>query len=284
MIAFLLLLAVSGLATTALVKKPAARAATVGGLRAGAAQADLEFRKGFTAARTRYDQAQKYLTRPTANGDPPSPRNLRWWASSVFALTGGAAAVAAGGTYGLFKVLGGAVRIGRQAADGARKAYADYKATKEIEEGEVIDEEEEATEENPEPAPTEKPTKPAAAASADRPAVDLTSYDTDIDERFDMNAEFTNFPQLQSDHDAAGQAATHVAGAIDGQVSGLMAKNMGRGQLISALMAVQEAANQLAAKHAVVADLAKAQGVVIEAHAAVGGVENVANKEAYANG
>ena len=40
----------------------------------------------------------------------------------------------------------------------------------------------------------------------------------------------------------------------------------------------------LAAQHQKIADLASAQGSVIEAHAAVGGVDNVADKDAYAGG
>ncbi|WP_433355688.1 hypothetical protein ACQP25_17425 [Microtetraspora malaysiensis] len=282
MIAFLLLLALSGVATAALYKKPAARAATVGGLRAGAAQADVEFRKGFAAARTRYDQAQKYLTRPTASGDPPSPRNLRWWTSVVFALTGGTAAAVAGGTYGLLKVLGGAARVGKQAAAGARKAYRDYKDTKEIEEADVVEEEE--TEDDT-PAP-EKKHKPAAAAKDDRedqPTTDLTPYDI-LDERTTVNAEFTSFPQLMRDHATAGADMTQVAAAIDGQVAGLVAKNMGHGELLTTLMAAQETANMLALQHEHIANLAAAQGAVAEAHAAVGGPDNVADKEAYAQG
>ncbi|GAA5046778.1 hypothetical protein HNP84_009784 [Thermocatellispora tengchongensis] len=273
-----LILILAGLITAVLVKRPDARAATMGGLRAGAAQADIEFRRGFTAARTHYDQAQKYLTRPTASGDPPGPRNLRWWASALGAVVGGTTAAVAGGTYGLLKVLGGAVRIGRQAAEGARQAYRDYKAIHEIEEAEVIEEIEDAEDTKPAPeqaAPAEEP--------KDRPATDLTRYDTPH-ERTTVNAEFTSFPQLRHDHETANTDMTEVAAAIDGQVAGLLAKNMGRGALITALMAAQETATQLAAQHARIAELAAAQGTVAEAHAAVGGVDNVADKGAYAEG
>ncbi|MGI5292617.1 hypothetical protein ACQEVF_58750 [Nonomuraea polychroma] len=286
MIPFLLILALSALITTALVKRPDARAATLGGLRAGAAQADVEFRKGAAAAQARYHQAQKYLTRPTASGDPPGPKNLRWWASAAFAVTGGTAAVAAGGTYGLLKVLGGAVRIGKQAAAGAQRAYADYKAAREIEEAEVIEE----TDKTEEPAPEETP-ELSAAADNDRddqpngkPAADLARYDTIPDERTTVNAEFVSFPQLMQDHATANADMTQVAAAIDGQVAGLVAKNMGRGELLTALMAAQETANMLALQHAHIANLAAAQASVAEAHAAVGGVDNVADKEAYAQG
>ncbi|WP_327086132.1 hypothetical protein OIE66_27815 [Nonomuraea sp. NBC_01738] len=41
---------------------------------------------------------------------------------------------------------------------------------------------------------------------------------------------------------------------------------------------------QLAAQHQKVADLAAAQSSVAEAHAAVGGGDNVADKDAYAGG
>ncbi len=96
-----------------------------------------------------------------------------------------------------------------------------------------------------------------------------------------MNAEFTSFPQLKAEHSAQGGAMTAVAGAIDGQVAGLLVRGMGNGALIMAMMAAQEAANLSAAKHAEVAWLAGEQFVVMEAHAQVGGSENVADKEAY---
>ncbi|WP_214317009.1 hypothetical protein [Nonomuraea sediminis] len=293
MIPLILLLILSGVITATLVKRPSARAATLGGLRAGAAQADIEFRKGFTAARTHYDQAQEYLTRPTASGAPPGPRNLRWWTSLAFGVVGGTTAAVAGGTYGLLKVLGGAVRIGRQAAEGARQAYRDYQATREIEEAELIEETEEeaqqAEKDTPEEtapeetAPEETPEPSAAADDRDQKPADLTMYDIP-DERATVNAEFTSFPQLKHDHETANTDMTHVAAAIDGQVAGLLAKDMGRGELIAALMAAQETANQLASQHQKIADLAAAQDTVAEAHAAVGGVDNVANKDAYAGG
>ncbi|MEV1179222.1 hypothetical protein [Nonomuraea sp. NPDC049784] len=283
MIILILILALSGVITAALVKRPDARAAALGGLRAGAAQADVEFRKGAAAAQDRYHQAQKYLTRPTASGDPPGPKNLRWWVSAAFAVTGGTAAVVAGGTYGLLKVLGGAVRIARQAAEGARQAYADYRAAREIEEAEVIEEAEEEPKKTEEPAPEETPELSAADDDrADKPAIDLTSYDTP--EGTTVNAEFVSFPQLMQDHATAGTDMTQVAAAIDGQVAGLVAKNMGRGELLTALMAAQETANMLSLQHQHIANLAAAQASVAEAHAAVGGVDNVANKEAYAQG
>lgn len=282
MITFILLLALSGAITVALVKRPYARAATLGGLRAGSAQADVEFRKGFTAARTHYDQAQKYLTRPTASGAPPGPRNLRWWTSLAFGVVGGTTAAVAGGTYGLLKVLGGAVRIGREAAQGARQAYHDYQATREIEEAEVIDETDETTPEAEQNPPTSEQ-KPELAAPTGKPITDLTSYDT-VAERTLVNAEFTSFPQLKNDHESANTDMIQIVAAIDGQVAGLLQKNMGRGELITALMAAQETAKQLADQHQRIADLAAAQGNVAEAHAAVGGVDNVADKEAYAGG
>ncbi|MFG3438295.1 hypothetical protein ACGF0J_13720 [Nonomuraea sp. NPDC047897] len=284
MIPVILILVVAALVTIALVKRPGARVATVEGLRAGAAQADVEFRKGFRAARTHYDQAQKYLTRPTASGKPPTPGNLRWWVSAAFAVTGGATAAVAGGTYGLLKVLGGAVRIGKQAAAGAREAYRDYQATREIEEAEVIEEAEE-TEDSQDPVPEETPELSAAADEkpANKPVIDLTSYDITT-EGNTVNAEFVSFAQLKHDHDTANTDMTQVAAAIDGQVAGLLTKNMGRGELITALMAAQETAKQLADQHARIAALADAQSSVAEAHAAVGGVDNVADKEAYAQG
>ncbi|MBT2234717.1 hypothetical protein [Nonomuraea sp. NEAU-A123] len=284
MITMILLLALSGVITAALVKRPDARAATMGGLRAGAAQADIEFRKGFTAARTHYDQAQKYLTRPTASGAPPGPRNLRWWTSLAFGVVGGTTAAVAGGTYGLLKVLGGAVRIGRQAVEGARQAYRDYQATREIEEAEVVEEAEEEAPETEENPPEETPELSAAADEkpANKPVTDLTSYDST--EGTTVNAEFTSFAQLKHDHDTANTDMIQVAAAIDGQMAGLLQKNMGHGALITALMAAHETVNQLAAQHQNIADLAAAQSNVAEAHAAVGGVDNVADKEAYAGG
>ncbi|MFB4284816.1 hypothetical protein ACBJ59_56780 [Nonomuraea sp. MTCD27] len=284
MISIMLLLALSGVITVALVKRPDARAATMGGLRAGAAQADLEFRRGFTAARTHYDQAQRYLTRPTASGAPPGPRNLRWWTSLAFGVVGGTTAAVAGGTYGLLKVLGGAVRISRQAAQGARQAYRDYQATREIEEAEVVEETEEEAPQTEEEAPEETPELSAAADQppADKPVIDLTMYDTT--EGTTVNAEFTSFAQLKHDHDTANTDMTQVAAAIDGQVAGLLQKNMGRGELITAMMAAHETAKQLADQHQRIADLAAAQSNVADAHAAVGGVNNVADKEAYAEG
>ncbi|MEV0379843.1 hypothetical protein [Nonomuraea sp. NPDC050643] len=283
MITVILLLALSGVITAALVKRPDARAATMGGLRAGTAAADVEFRKGFAAARMHYDQAQKYLTRPMASGAPPGPRNLRWWTSLAFGIVGGTTAAVAGGTYGLLKVLGGAVRIGRQAAEGARQAYRDYQATREIEEAEVIEEIEEEAPQTEEEAPEETPELSAAADARDeKPVIDLTAYDTTGG--IPVNAEFTSFAQLKHDHDTANTDMTQVAAAIDGQVAGLLQKNMGRGELITALMAAHETANQLADQHQRIADLADAQSNVAEAHAAVGGVDNVADKEAYAGG
>ncbi|NRQ31244.1 hypothetical protein HII36_05255 [Nonomuraea sp. NN258] len=286
MIPFLLILALSALITAALAKHPDARAATLGGLRAGAAQADVEFRKGFAAAQARYHQTQKYLTRPTASGDPPGPRNLRWWVSGAFAVTGGTAAVVAGGTYGLLKVLGGAVRIGRQTAEGARQAYRDYQATREIEEAEVVEEREQEAEAQPPEAetPEETPELPPATDQnpANKPVIDLTSYDTT--QGATVNAEFVSFAQLKHDHDTANTDMAQIAAAIDGQVAGLLQRNMGRGALITELMAAQETANQLAAQHARIADLAAEQGTVAEAHAAVGGVDNTADKDAYAGG
>ncbi|MEV4472777.1 hypothetical protein [Nonomuraea sp. NPDC049504] len=281
-ISVILILALSGIVTAALVKRPGARAATLGGVRAGTAQAEIEFRKGFTAARKHYDQAQKYLTRPDRRGRPPSPRNLRWWVSGAFALTGGTAAAVAGGTYGLLKVLGGAVRIGKQAAAGARRAYRDYQSAREIEEAEVIDGTEEDEPETEEEHPTIEQ-NPELPAPTDKPTIDLTSFDT-VDERTTVNAEFTSFPQLKQDHETAQGDMTQIAAAIDGQVAGLLQKDMGRGELIAALMAAQETAKQLADQHQTIADLAAAQSNVAEAHAAVGGVDNVASKEAYAQG
>ncbi|HUR07978.1 MAG TPA: hypothetical protein VM347_35920 [Nonomuraea sp.] len=283
MISIILLLALSGVITAALVKRPDARAATMGGLRAGAAQADIEFRKGFTGARTHYDQAQEYLSRPTASGAPPGPRNLRWWTSLAFGVVGGTTAAVAGGTYGLLKVLGGAVRIGRQAAEGARQAYRDYQANCEIEEAEMVEEAEEEAQPTEEKAPEETPELSAAADTRDqKPVTDLTKYDTP--EGTTVNAEFTSFAQLKHDHDTANTDMTQVAAAIDAQMAGLLQKNMGHGALITALMAAHETANQLADQHQRIADLADAQSNVAEAHAAVGGVDNVADKEAYAGG
>ncbi|GAA4945670.1 hypothetical protein HD597_006711 [Nonomuraea thailandensis] len=283
MITVFLVLALSGAITVALVKRPDARAATMGGLRAGTAAADVEFREGFTAARTHYDQVQKYLTRPTASGAPPGPRNLRWWTSLVFGVVGGTTAAVAGGTYGLLKVLGGAVRIGRQATEGARQAYRDYQSTREIEEAEVVEDTEEEAPQTEEEAPEETPELSAAADTRDqKPVTDLTKYDTT--EGTIVNAEFVSFPQLKHDHDTANTDMMQVAAAIDGQVAGLAAKRMGRGALIAALMAAHETATLLAAQHAEIAALAAAQSTVAEAHAAVGGVDNVADKEAYAGG
>ncbi|MEV0821986.1 hypothetical protein [Nonomuraea rubra] len=284
MITVLLLLALSGVITAALVKRPDARAATMGGLRAGTAQAELEFRRGFTAARTHYDQAQKYLTRPTTSGAPPGPRNLRWWTSLAFGIVGGTTAAVAGGTYGLLKVLGGAVRIGRQATEGARQAYRDYQATREIEEAEVVEDAEEEAPQTEEEAPEETPelSAPADHPPTEKPVTDLTMYDTP--EGTTVNAEFVSFPQLRHDHATASTDMTQVAAAIDGQMGGLASKRMGRGALIAALMAAHETATQLAAQHAEIAALAAAQSSVAEAHAAVGGVDNVADKEAYAEG
>ncbi|MFI6497212.1 hypothetical protein [Nonomuraea typhae] len=285
MIAVILLLALSGVITVALVKRPDARAATMGGLRAGTAQAELEFRRGFTAARTHYDQAQKYLTRPTASGAPPGPRNLRWWTSLAFGVVGGTTAAVAGGMYGLLKVLGGAVRIGRQATEGARQAYRDYQATREIEEAEVVEDTEEEVPQTEEEAPEETPELSAPAADqapTNRPVIDLTKFDTP--EGTTVNAEFVSFPQLKHDHATASTDMTQIAAAIDSQVAGLAAKRMGRGALIAALMAAHETATLLAAQHAEIAALAAAQSGVAEAHAAVGGVDNVADKEAYAEG
>ncbi|MEU1880806.1 hypothetical protein ABZ470_26165 [Streptosporangium sp. NPDC020072] len=283
MITVILLLALSGAITAALVRRPGARAATMGGLRAGAAQADLEFRKGFTAARTHYDQAQKYLNRPTTSGAPPGPRNLRWWTSLTFGIVGGTTAAMAGGTYGLLKVLGGAIRIGRQTVAGARQAYNDYQATREIEEAEVVEEAEEETQPTEEETPEETPELSAAADDRDeKPVIDLTAYDTT--EGITVNAEFTSFAQLKHDHETANADMNQIAAAIDGQVAGLLQKNMGRGELITAMMAAHETAKQLADQHQRIADLTAAQSNVAEAHAAVGGVNNVADKEAYAGG
>ncbi|MEO3857717.1 hypothetical protein [Acrocarpospora sp. B8E8] len=164
--------------------------------------------------------------------------------SAAFALIGGTTAIVLGSTYGLLKVLGGAVRVGRQAAQGARHAYRDYKATREIEEAEVI-------EETDDPAPEQKPEQVVipdedpAEEPTEMPAADLNRYDTPH-ERTTVNAEFTSFPQLQHDHETASDDMTQTAAAIDGQVASLLLKDMGRGELVSALMDAQEAANQLA--------------------------------------
>ncbi|WP_424533603.1 hypothetical protein ACOZ38_25040 [Sphaerisporangium viridialbum] len=303
MISFLLLLALSGVVAGALYKRPDARAATLGGWRAGRDQAGREFRDGYQAARGHYDRAQAYLTRPTLTGDPPTWRNLRWWASAGFAVGGGTVAVAAGATYGLAKVLGGAVRVTAQAAQGAREAYREYKAAQ-PQDIETISEEENTPE-----LPEQEPAEPEPAAEIEPPAddspdpdqadesePDLSQYDDpslnttggdapNTERSHEVNAEFTSFPQLQHDHATQSGAMSAIAGAIDGQVSGLLGRGMGgSGALVRALMAAQDTANLLAAQHTTVAALAAEQLRVSEAHASVGGTENVAEKEAYAQG
>lgn len=272
----ILTLVIAGAATAAIYRNPTARVVAGGAWTAGRAQAAVEARQGYKAARSRYEKSQTYLRRPHAGVDgklyPPGPRNLRWWVSGLLAVTAGTATAAAGAVYaGMCATCAGgrtvkaAVAGGRAAVENQREAH--------IVDAEVIE-----PAEQPQPEPVDGP---VTGTPADPAGTASTTEEPMADQMISGAGDKMSHGQLLDSLTRVSKHLSQGASELDVVIASLTADQLDA-QTIAGLRSLQEllstASSQASALHG---HVKTTHGQVAEAINAAG-VQNVAAKEHYA--